>query len=60
MRFDDIVERMLPQLRRARVERVTVTGGEPLVQSRADGDLRSDRGRRDAGGDLHERHPDHQ
>jgi radical SAM protein with 4Fe4S-binding SPASM domain len=31
MRFEDIVERVLPRLRRARVERLTLTGGEPFV-----------------------------
>lgn len=31
MRIDDIVERVLPRLRRARVERLTLTGGEPFV-----------------------------
>ena len=31
MRFEDIVERVLPRLRRARVERITLTGGEPFV-----------------------------
>lgn len=31
MRYEDIVERVLPRLRRARVERVTLTGGEPFV-----------------------------
>lgn len=31
MRFEDIVERVLPQLRRARVERLTLTGGEPFL-----------------------------
>ena len=31
MRFEDIVERVLPRLRRAKVERLTLTGGEPFV-----------------------------
>lgn len=31
MRFEDIVERVLPRLKRARVERLTLTGGEPFV-----------------------------
>jgi radical SAM protein with 4Fe4S-binding SPASM domain len=31
MRFEDIVERVLPRLLRARVERLTLTGGEPFV-----------------------------
>lgn len=31
MRFEDIVERVLPRLRQARVERITLTGGEPFV-----------------------------
>lgn len=31
MRFDDIVERVLPRLQLARVERLTLTGGEPFV-----------------------------
>jgi radical SAM protein with 4Fe4S-binding SPASM domain len=31
MRFEDIVERVLPRLCRARVERLTLTGGEPFV-----------------------------
>lgn len=31
MRLEDIVERVLPRLRRARVERLTLTGGEPFV-----------------------------
>jgi len=31
MRFEDIVKRVLPRLRRARVERLTLTGGEPFV-----------------------------
>jgi radical SAM protein with 4Fe4S-binding SPASM domain len=31
MRFEDVVERVLPRLRRARVERLTLTGGEPFV-----------------------------
>lgn len=31
MRFEDIVDRVLPRLRRARVERITLTGGEPFV-----------------------------
>jgi MoaA/NifB/PqqE/SkfB family radical SAM enzyme len=31
MRFEDIVERVLPRLRRARVERLTLIGGEPCV-----------------------------
>jgi MoaA/NifB/PqqE/SkfB family radical SAM enzyme len=31
MRYDDIVERVLPRLQRARVERITLTGGEPFA-----------------------------
>ncbi|KWX03566.1 pyrroloquinoline quinone biosynthesis protein PqqE [Carbonactinospora thermoautotrophica] len=31
MSFEDITERVLPRLRRARVERITLTGGEPFV-----------------------------
>lgn len=31
MRLEDIVERVLPRLRDARVERITLTGGEPFV-----------------------------
>ena len=31
MRLEDIVKRVLPRLRRARVERLTLTGGEPFV-----------------------------
>lgn len=31
MRFEDIVERVLPRLKRARVERLTLTGGEPFI-----------------------------
>jgi MoaA/NifB/PqqE/SkfB family radical SAM enzyme len=31
MRFEDIVERVLPRLKRARVERITLTGGEPFA-----------------------------
>jgi radical SAM protein with 4Fe4S-binding SPASM domain len=31
MRLDDIVDRVLPRLQRARVERITLTGGEPFV-----------------------------
>jgi radical SAM protein with 4Fe4S-binding SPASM domain len=31
MRFEDIVERVLPRLHRGRVERLTLTGGEPFV-----------------------------
>lgn len=31
MRYEDIVERVLPRLARARVERLTLTGGEPFV-----------------------------
>lgn len=31
MELSDIVEKVLPRLRRARVERITLTGGEPLV-----------------------------
>jgi dTMP kinase len=31
MRFEDVVERVLPRLKRARVERLTLTGGEPFV-----------------------------
>lgn len=31
MRLEDIVERVLPRLQQARVERLTLTGGEPFV-----------------------------
>jgi radical SAM protein with 4Fe4S-binding SPASM domain len=31
MSFENLVERVLPRLRRARVERLTLTGGEPFV-----------------------------
>lgn len=34
MAFEDIVSRVIPQLREARVERITLTGGEPFVHPR--------------------------